>query len=100
MIDNYFWSNFVKLCNEHGTSPNAIAKELGISSGSVTGWKNGAFPRDGTLIKIAVYFNVSTDYLLGKTDQKEKPTETGEIQAAYDHAPDEIKAAIRKLLDL
>lgn len=67
-----FFDNFVRLCNEAKTSPNAVAKKLGIPSGSVTDWKNGSIPRRGTLIKIADYFGVSVDYLLGKTDEKEK----------------------------
>lgn len=61
-----FWKNFIKLCNEHGTKPNPVAQELGIASGSITKWKNGAIPRDTTLQKLADYFGVSVDYLLGK----------------------------------
>ena len=72
--ENYFWENFVRLCNEHDTKPNPVAKELGISSGTVTGWKKGSAPRDTAIRKIADYFNVPPEYLLGKTDQKEKPT--------------------------
>ena len=66
-----FWEIFNSLCNEHNIKPNTVAKEIGIPSGSVTDWKKGRIPRDGTLIKIADYFNVSIDYLLGR-DQKEK----------------------------
>lgn len=57
--------------------PNPVAKELGVSSGTVTGWKRGSLPKPEVLSKIASYFNVSVDYLMGKTDIKEKPvTET------------------------
>lgn len=66
-----FWEIFNRLCNEYNIKPNTVAKEIGIPSGSVTDWKKGRIPRDGTLIKIADYFNVSIDYLLGR-DQKEK----------------------------
>ena len=31
-----FWENFVELCSQNETSPNAVAAELGKSSGSVT----------------------------------------------------------------
>lgn len=68
-----FWENFVKLCASRNTKPNPVAAKLGISSGSVTKWKNGAKPNDTTLQKIAQYFGVSVDFLLGKTEQKEKP---------------------------
>lgn len=61
-----FWETFVKLCAEHNTKPNPVAKELGFSSGSVTDWKNGKQPRPTTIQKIADYFGVSPDYLKGE----------------------------------
>lgn len=60
-----FWENFVRLCAEHNTKPNPVAKELGFSSGSVTDWKNGKTPRPTTIQKIADYFGVTPDYLTG-----------------------------------
>lgn len=39
-----FWENFIKLCTENNTKPNPVAAKLGISSGSVTNWKNGTMP--------------------------------------------------------
>lgn len=67
-----FWSKFYELCREKNMSPNGVAKEIGVSSGSITSWKQGKVPHHSTLIKIADYFGVSVDYLLGKTDEKEK----------------------------
>lgn len=65
-----FWDNFYSLCHENKKSPNAIAKELGISSGAITSWKKGKVPHHNTLLKIAQYFGVTVDYLLGNTDQR------------------------------
>ena len=59
-----FWDTFSDLCLSVGFSPNAVAKELKIPSGSVTAWKNGAVPRAKTLKKIADYFGVSTEFIL------------------------------------
>ena len=59
-----FWEKFVDLCNDKNLSPNKVAENLHISSGSVTGWKNGAFPRSTTLKKIANFFEISVDYFL------------------------------------
>lgn len=62
-----FWEIYVRLCQQKGESPNAVAKKLSITSGTVSGWKLGnRQPQNATLKKIAGYFNVSTDYLLGK----------------------------------
>ena len=74
-----FWTNLLNLCNEANTTPTAVVKELGIAAGSVTKWKNGSAPRGTTLQKLANYFSVSVEYLLGKADQKEKPADEGEL---------------------
>lgn len=63
-----FWERFVLECEKKGLKPNPAAKEMGISSGSITKWRNGTIPQGSTLDKIASYFGVSTDYLLGKTN--------------------------------
>jgi transcriptional regulator with XRE-family HTH domain len=64
-----FWDVYTALCAKQGVSPNAVAKSLSIASGTVTNWKNGAVPQNATLKKIADYFQVSTTYLLGLTDE-------------------------------
>lgn len=65
-----FWERFESLCNESKRKPNRVAAETGISSASITKWKRGTIPNPDSLGKIAEYFCVSIDYLLGKTDQK------------------------------
>ena len=48
---------------------NPLAKELGISSGAVTRWKNAEDPPSGkTLMLLADKLDCSVDYLLGRTD--------------------------------
>ena len=71
-----FWASFANLCREGGKTPNAVAKELNISSGSITAWKNGTEPRSGTVKKIADYFGVSVSDLLG---EEKKPAPEGEL---------------------
>lgn len=67
-----FWTNFSTLCADKNLSPNAVATELKIPSGSITAWRNGATPRTKSLTKIANYFGVTVDDLL--SEQKENPT--------------------------
>ena len=70
-----FWSRYVALCDKIGKAPNVVAAEVGVkSSGTVTGWKNGAKPRDTVLQRLSVYFGVSVEELTG--EQKEKPAST------------------------
>ena len=70
MSDTTFFDRFHTLCRRRGTSANAVARELGIPSGSVTAWKQGTSPRAATLHKLSAYFGVSVDYLLGRTKIK------------------------------
>lgn len=73
-----FYDRFKQLCEEKGVSCNKAALDIGLSNATQTKWrKTGATPRGDTLDKIAAYFDVSTDYLLGKEEQK-KPTQKGE----------------------
>jgi len=61
-----FFERFVSLCDRNGETPNYVGKVVGVSSGSVTGWKNGRIPHGYTVEKIAEHFNVTVDYLMGK----------------------------------
>lgn len=63
-----FFVRFKELCKAHGETPNSVAKKLGIPSGSVTAWKNGAEPRNKTVWKLVDFFNVDFNYMLGRTD--------------------------------
>ena len=55
-----------KLLEQKGISASRMMKELGFSSGLYSQWKKGAQkPSADKLQKIADYFNVSVDYILG-----------------------------------
>lgn len=62
-----FYENFKRLCTERGTTPTAVAKAMGISTSMTANWKKGGMPRGDTLQKLADYFSVNVDYLLGGT---------------------------------
>ena len=62
-----FFDTFQALCEEKGVSCTRAAKEMGLSNSITTKWrKTGATPGGETLEKVAAYFGVSTDSLLGK----------------------------------
>lgn len=103
-----FFRTYKELCEKEGKSPNAVAKELGISSGSVTAWKQGRTPKYETIEKIATFFSTDIEdfflsnqprtdeeveqdnifwdgYLLGKDlAQQEKPAPTNGDELAED----------------
>lgn len=54
---------------EKKISQAELAKELNVSQRSISSWETGFRQPDfETLEKIAKYFNVSTDYILGIKD--------------------------------
>ena len=63
----------LKLLRENRNLSQAkMAKEIGVSQPVVAKYEQGIiYPSYPMLIKYADYFNVSTDYLLGRTDSKE-----------------------------
>lgn len=62
-----FWERLNQLCAEHNVKLTNVVKELGMSTGNQSKWKNGVVPKSDILKKFAGYFNVSVDYLLGNT---------------------------------
>lgn len=64
-----FIDSFESLCKSHNVAPSKVAIECGFSKASVTKWRqNRTTPKQEILLKIAEYFGVSVDYLLGNTD--------------------------------
>ena len=67
---------FEKLLMERGVTAYKVAKATGISTGSMTDWKKGrSAPKVDKLQKIADYFGVSVDYLLGNEPKEKTPAE-------------------------
>lgn len=61
-----FYETFCRLCQIHSLTPSGAAAKIGFNRASVTMWKNtGKAPKQELLIKIAEFFGVTTDYLLG-----------------------------------
>ena len=61
-----FYDIYKALCEQRGVSLSRAAAEIGLSNATVTKWKKtGAAPGGDTLTKVAAYFGVSVDKLLG-----------------------------------
>lgn len=89
-----FYQRMQALCNRDGTEISNVLKALNLSTSKGTAWKGtaqkeGTIPKGDILLKLANYFRVSTDYLLGNTDdpapagQKESSPKTEELPPTY-----------------
>lgn len=69
-----FYEKFVMLCQEAGVKPGRAAQDCGINRSNVTSWKKSGYtPRGEALQRISQYFRVSSDYLLGETEERTAP---------------------------
>lgn len=61
---------FEKLLQSRGVSAYKVSKETGISTATLTSWKKGNYvPKADKLQKIADYFGVDIDYLMGNVSE-------------------------------
>lgn len=78
-----FTKKLIELRQEKGISQEKLAEKINVSQSAIAKYeKKGAQPTAENLIKLADYFQVTTDYLLGREDYgtglieiKQEPTE-------------------------
>lgn len=65
-----FYERYEQLCAERNMKPQTpeIQEVMGVTSGSISGWKKGASPKVEVICRLAEYFNVTADYLLGLSE--------------------------------
>ena len=61
-----------KLRESHGLSQEGLGKILGVDRTTIVKWETGASRPTRYLKRLAHYFNVTTDYILGNEDMKQK----------------------------
>ena len=65
-----FFDRFKQLCDENGISIYKAATEIGLNRAAANKWKGGSIPNGQTVTKLADFFGVTNDYLLGKEIEK------------------------------
>lgn len=88
---------------------NKVADELNVSSFQLSRYESGKSKPDPDLIaKIAIYYNVSTDYLLGTSDDPRMTAEqefqafrdSPDLQVFYRELPESEEEEVRILFDM
>ena len=88
-----------ELRQEHGLRQNQLAKSVNVAANTLSQFESGkANPGYETLIAIADYFEVTTDYLLGRADDFGKVTVMAEKTSAFpDSDEKELLSSYRKV---
>ena len=71
------------LCNKKGITVSALGVELGLGKNSITRWDENK-PSVDRVQKVADYFGVSVDYLLGRTDDPHPAISNDDVKNAID----------------
>ena len=73
-MDSVLYQRIVELCAERGITINKLESDLGMGNSVIRKWRQST-PSADKIAKVATYFNVSVDYLLGRTDVRTPASE-------------------------
>lgn len=106
-----YYQNFEELCKQRNIKPNKVSKETGVSTATLTSWKQGKYtPKPNKLKLIADFFNVSLEFLMRNEDVQWNPSEQTinytislseeeqDLLMEYRKADDTQKEMIRRIL--
>lgn len=75
-----FYDTVKELCDEKPIKITSLARKLQLSPSAPNNWKEGSLPKVETVMKIAEFFDVTTDYLLyGK---QSAPNSIGDVTSS------------------
>lgn len=63
-----FYERFCALCKTAGKTPSAVLEDIGLTRMNASLWKKGSMPSAANLQKLADYFEVPLDYLMGTNE--------------------------------
>ena len=66
-----FFNRFRQLCEQKNVSVYRACTDIGLNRSAVAKWKNGGKPNGSTAARLADYFGVTTDFLLGQSQEKQ-----------------------------
>lgn len=105
--DNIFGQRIKALRKERKYTQEDVAKKLNISIAALSRYETGSFePKSLELIvDLATLFNVSTDYLLGKTNAKNseidfEKLDIGLTNQTYESLTEAQRIQIKKLISI
>lgn len=90
----------LNLIKQSGITQQALLKDLGFNKSFISDWRAGKIhsPSSDKISKIADYFDVSTDYLLGHTDNP-APSNSNEDDINLDELEFALLGEVRDLDD-
>ena len=69
-METLLYQRIKTLCSEYNITINRLESELNFAPSTIQKWKSVNSPSISKVVEVANYFNVSIDYLLGRTEIK------------------------------
>ena len=66
-----FYDQLIRICKERNVKPTPLIKSLGLSSGNLKRWQEGATVNSDILMKFADYFDVPVDYFFEEYNKRD-----------------------------
>ncbi len=88
-----FYERLQVLCKERNLSVSAALNILGVSSGNMTHWRKGRLPKGDTLRRMARFFDVPVDTLIG-SKQESLAVQQEKLLLLFEAAPEEKRAQL------
>ena len=104
-----FGNRLKNLRNEFNLTGEELGKKFNVTKVAISNWESDRrFPDQETLLKIADFFDVSIDYLLGRSDKRKETKKEinattvaahrlGDIEGLPDEAIDQLNDYIEML---
>lgn len=90
--------NVKSLCKSRGITIWRLENLISIGNGCIARWDKG-FPNSDSLVKVADYFGVSTDYLLGR-DRTWLSADGQLIATVFDLLPNQKQDLVKQYVKL
>lgn len=94
------------LCEKKDISVTRLESELGFGNGAIGKWEKSCSPSIDKIAKVANFFGVTTDYLLGRTDIEKSASDVLQdedmisIQRARQIMPPQDRTKMMQMLKL
>lgn len=67
-MESVLYQRIKQLCSRKGITIAKLESDLGFGNSSIKKWEKSSSPSVDKIVKVATYFDVSIDYLMGRTD--------------------------------
>lgn len=93
------YERFEQLLLKHNVTAYRVAKETGITTSTLTSWKQGKYsPKQDKLQLIADYFGVDIDYLTGASNEQKKSADATPYYALNEKDERDIARDLERMI--